>query len=300
MISVILIVISVLFLVGACFVVVNISPYIILKPERRTEQWYARYTTILTPADAGLQYEDVVIATDDNLKLSAWFLPSSNPRGTIIYIHGIADSKISGICIANLLVGHGYNVFLLDMRKHGGSEGWFCTYGYYEKYDVKKAVSYLYSRKDIAIGKIGLIGTSMGAAIAIQAAAIDERIGCIVAEASFTDLRTITLDYQHHIIGIRLKWLNNLILRKAEKIANFRVDDVSPLNAIAQLQIPALLVHGKRDPLIKYEYAEELHRRANPETEVYFLDDAMHNDIHSVGGEAYRNKLLDFLERNLR
>jgi fermentation-respiration switch protein FrsA (DUF1100 family) len=89
------------------------------------------------------------------------------------------------------------------------------------------------------------------------------------------------------------------ILRKAEKIANFHVDDVSPLNAIAQLRIPVLLVHGKRDPFIKYQYAEQLRLRANPQTEVCFLDDAAHDDIRSVGGEAYENKLLDFLDRNM-
>ncbi len=296
---VVICIIFVLFLAAAFLAVLNISPYIILKPGQRTVQWYARRTAILSPVDAGLQYENVVITTDDNLKLSAWFLPSSSPRGTIIYLHGIADSKISGIGIAHLLVRYGYHVLLLDIRKHGESEGEFCTYGYYEKYDVNRAVDYLFSRKEIAIGKIGLMGTSMGAAIAIQAAAIDERVCCVVAEASFTDLRTITLDYQRHIIGMRLKWLNNLVLRKAEKIANFRVDDVSPLNAIAQLQIPVLLVHGKRDPFIKYQYAEELYHRANSQSEVHFLDDAAHDDIRSVGGEAYENKLLDFLDRNM-
>jgi dipeptidyl aminopeptidase/acylaminoacyl peptidase len=296
----VIILVLLLFLVTVCCAVVTIGPYIILRPARRNEQWYAQYTTMLKPTDIGLSYEDVVVTTDDNVRITAWFIPSSNPRGTIIYLHGIADSKISGIGIARLFVSRGYNVLLPDLRKHGMSEGKFCTHGYYEKYDVRKAVDYLISRKDILTGKIGLMGTSMGAAIALQAAAIDDRIACVVAEASYTHLRTIALDYQHRIIGMRLKWLNNIVLGRAEKIANFRVDDVSPANAIAQLRIPVLLVHGKLDPLIKHGYSEELRRESEGRAELYELDDASHNDIQSVGGKDYEDKIVEFFERSLR
>src|SRR6202008_4281185 len=115
-----------------------------------------------------------------------------------------------------------------DARLHGESDGAYCTYGYYEKHDVLRIIDYLLSRTDIHPGNIGLFGTSMGAAVAIQAAALDKRISAIIAENSFATLRTIFDDYQRRIIKLPFHYLRNMVIVRSEFKATFKASDVSP------------------------------------------------------------------------
>ncbi|HNR51459.1 MAG TPA: alpha/beta hydrolase, partial [Deltaproteobacteria bacterium] len=41
-----------------------------------------------TPTDAGLAYEDVVIETSDGVRITGWWVPAADPRGTVLFCHG--------------------------------------------------------------------------------------------------------------------------------------------------------------------------------------------------------------------
>ncbi len=296
----ILISVFILFLIGAAAVVLVIGPLILLQPERRTRELYRRFTTVLEPRDAGSPQEDFTITTRDGLKLSCWFIPNGkNSRGTILYLHGVGDCKIGGVTLAKLFFQHGFNVFLYDSRQHGESEGRYCTYGYYEKYDVLTVIDYLQTRSDIQMGKIGIFGTSMGGAIALQAAAIDHRIAAVAAEACFTDLRTISVDYQQRIIKLPWHFLRNVAMSRAQKIANFKAREVSPLEVVKQLKIPLLFIHGTEDSFIKLQYSKTLYENANEPKELFLIGGANHNDVWEIGGSKYEKKLVHFFERHL-
>lgn len=75
-----------------------------------------------------------------------------------------------------------------DSRAHGDSAGEFCTYGYYEKQDLQRVIDGIDGRP------IVVIGTSLGAAVALQAAAEDSRIDGVVAAESFSDLPTVATE----------------------------------------------------------------------------------------------------------
>jgi dipeptidyl aminopeptidase/acylaminoacyl peptidase len=295
-----LLIISILYLIQAAFVVLVTGPVILLKPVRRKPEWYARFTNLLEPKDTGLPQENVTIETFDGLHLSCWFVPQKkNPRGTILYLHGVGDCKVAGVPFAKCLYNKGFNVILYDSREHGESEGYFCTYGFYEKHDVSAVINYLQSRKDINIGKIGIFGTSMGAAVAIQAAAIDRRIIAIVSEASYTNLRTVFVDYQKRIIKLPWHFLRNIALTQSQKMANFKARLVSPLEDIKRVHIPLLITHGKNDSFIKSDYSKLLYDAANEPKQLIIVEDAGHNDVWEVGGAAYENSITSFFEEHL-
>lgn len=73
--------------------------------------------------------------------LAAFF--SKATSRTIILLHGIRGYKEHFSELAIRLNGKGYNTLALDLRAHGDSDGKYCTYGFYEKYDVQKAVDFL-------------------------------------------------------------------------------------------------------------------------------------------------------------
>jgi alpha-beta hydrolase superfamily lysophospholipase len=296
-----LLIISVLFMFNATLVILVAGPLILLKPTRRKPAWYARFTQILEPRDAGLPQEKLSIETFDGLKLQCWFVSSpAHTKGTLLFLHGVGDCKIAGIPFARAMYTKGYNVFLYDSRQHGESEGDYCTYGFYEKFDCTAALTYLTSRTDVTIGPIGVYGTSMGAAVAIQAAANDKRIAAVVAEGSFTSLKTIFVDYQKRIIKLPWHFLRNVALVQSQRIANFKARLVSPIEDIRRLQIPVLIVHGEHDTFIKPEYSGKLFDAARPPKELLEVKGADHNSVWEAGGKPYEERISAFFEAAFR
>ena len=290
----------VIFLVSISIILFFVGPIILLQPRRRTADFYRNLGLPTTPSELKLPYEEINVITADGLKLNSWLIKSPVlSKGTIIYLHGVADCKIDGIRHAKFWHDLHYNVFLYDARRHGDSDGKFCTYGFYEKHDVITIIDYLVSRSDLQLGKIGVFGTSMGAAVALQAAAIDHRITAVVAENSFATLRSIFDDYQQRMIKLPFHFLRNIVIIRSELMANFKASEVSPLDAVRHISIPILFIYGTKDPLIKYQYSVTLHEHVHGSKEVFPVENASHSNIWQIAGERYERKLMKFFERHL-
>jgi len=296
-----LVILFILFLIQATFVLLVAGPLILLKPVRRKKDWYARFTNLLEPNDAGLPQENVTVETFDGLKLSCWFVrQKKKARGTIIFLHGVGDCKITGVPFARALYDRGFNIFLYDSRQHGESEGYYCTYGFYEKRDVSAVISYLQSQTKIKTGKIGVFGTSMGGAVAIQAAAVDHRIACIISEGSYTALRIVFVDYQKRIIKLPWHFLRNVALVQSQKMANFKARLVAPLEDMKRVHVPVFIVHGKNDSFIKSHYSKLLYNAANEPKRLLLIEGAEHNNVWEIGGAMYENVIAAFFEEHLK
>ncbi len=289
------------FAITATLLVFVVGPIMVLTPRRRGEDFYKERGDPLSPADLQLPFEEFSFASADMQRLHAWFIPAEHPaRGTIFYLHGVGDNKISGLRLAQVFHARHFNVMMYDSRAHGRSGGRFCTYGYYEKFDVPKAIDILAERGKTSLGKIGLFGTSMGAAIVVQAAAIDPRIRAVAAEGCFTNLRTITVDYQRRILWMPWHFLRNVAMKRSEHIAHFSHHDVSPLRSLASVNVPILFIHGKNDTRIKYQYSEQLFAAAHEPKELYLIDGANHTDIHNIAKSDYEKHVIGFFEQWLK
>ncbi|HUL45329.1 MAG TPA: alpha/beta fold hydrolase [Bacteroidota bacterium] len=295
-----LILILFLFIVAATIIMLVIGPRLLLEPRRRTEEFYRALGKPVSPKELNLPYEEFTISTGDGLKLESWLIRARGKmRGTIIYLHGVADCKIDGLQFAEFMHAEGYNVLLYDSRRHGNSGGEYCTYGFYEKHDVVRAVDYLLSRTDIPAGKIGIFGTSMGAAIGLQAASIDKRIAAVVAENSFATLRTIFDDYQRRMIKLSFHYLRNMVIVRSELTAKFKASDVSPLEAVKKIHLPLLFVYGTNDNLINFQYSLLLYEHAHPPKELFAVEGASHSNIWDIAGASYKQRLRDFYSKYL-
>jgi alpha-beta hydrolase superfamily lysophospholipase len=173
------------------------------------------------------------------IALSGWRCHASgNPRGTIIYLHGIADNRGSASNVIRRYTAKGFDVIAYDSRAHGDSEGSICTYGYLEKDDLRTVI------ESVEHTPVLLFGNSLGAAIAIQAAADEPKIAGVIAAETFSDLRTVARE--------RAPWIltEDIVARAfalAEKSGQFDVDAVSPEQAARHIRAPVLLIHGGDD-----------------------------------------------------
>lgn len=290
----------VLFMVFISTVLFVIGPVMLLHPHRRTIEYYRHITSILTPSDLGLPCEVMTLNTAEGIALHCWLIRAPGPpRGTVIFLHGVSESKIVGLPIARRLHDVGFNVFLYDSRRHGESGGHFCTYGFYEKHDTTTVINALQARKDLQLGNIGLMGTSMGAAVAIQVAATDKRVAAVVAESGFATLRTVFDEYQKRMIKLPWHYLRNIVIIRSEQLAHFKASAVSPLEAVRYLHVPLFILHGTADNLIKSTYSEQVFRNANEPKQLWLIEGARHNDMAEVGGEEYFRRIVGFFERTL-
>jgi pimeloyl-ACP methyl ester carboxylesterase len=175
----------------------------------------------------------------DGVDLKGWRCHGSAPRrGTIIYLHGVADNRSSAIGIIDRFGKRGFDVIAYDSRAHGESSGDICTYGFLEKRDLHRVID------GIGSGPIVLIGTSLGAAVALQEAALDSRVAAVLAAETFSDLRTVATErapsfFTPHVM--------ERAFRIAEQQGHFDINAVSPEKAAAQIKIPVVLVHGAND-----------------------------------------------------
>ncbi len=291
---------ALMFFLTITVILLLIGPTLLLRPRRRLAEHYRALGLPVSPEDLSLPCEKLMVRTEDNIVLDSWLIPAAPPaRGTVIYLHGVGDCKINGLRIAKFLHERGFNVFLYDSRRHGGSNGRFCTYGFFEKFDVMRVIDFLHQKPGFTPGNIGIFGTSMGAAVAIQAAAVDSRIAAVAAENSFATLRSIFDDYQKRMVKLPLHYLRNLVIVRSEFLARFKASDVSPLESVRSLEVPVLLIYGDRDHLIESKYSLQLYEAASGTKQLYAVVGASHNDTWEIGGSEYHDRVGTFFERTL-
>src|SRR6478609_11340648 len=99
----------------------------------------------------------------EGLALAGWrCTPEGRRRGAVVYLHGIADNRSSSVGVIERFRPRGFEVIAYDSRANGNSGGNVCTYGFFEKRDLQHVIATL------APGPVVLIGTSLGAAVALQ------------------------------------------------------------------------------------------------------------------------------------
>jgi pimeloyl-ACP methyl ester carboxylesterase len=212
-------------------------------------------------------------------RLSGWQCrgASTGSRGTVIYLHGIADDRGSAQGVVERFVPLGFDVVAYDSRGHGRSSGERCTYGYFEKHDLKRVIAQL-------DGDIILVGHSLGAAVALQAAPFEPRIRAIVAASTYSDLRSIATERAPFVFTPRLI---EAAFEIVEREAHFEIDDVSPLRAAAALTVPVFLIHGELDRDTLPHHSQRVFEALRQPKRLSIVPHAAHNDVlrHDVWDE---------------
>ena len=192
---------------------------------------------------------------------------TTRPRGTIVYLHGVADNRASAAGALKHFIDNGFDAIAYDSRAHGDSTGEVCTYGYHEKQDLRRVID------TITGAGVVVMGHSLGAAVALQAAAEDERIDGVVAIESFSDLRTIARERAFFLP----QRLVDQAFRYAEERGQFKADAVSPVAAAARIHVPVLVIHGKEDDATAPRHSERIFEALAGPKRLLLVDGAHHN-----------------------
>ena len=129
----------------------------------------------------GISKHDVTITGADGVRLSGWYVPSRN-GAVVVALHGTGSNRLGVERQARLLARHGYGVLALDLRGHGDSRGRSTSAPWTMNADIGAAIRWVQGRADVDRNKVALLGVSMGAEVAIRAAASEKTVRAVVAE----------------------------------------------------------------------------------------------------------------------
>lgn len=270
-----------------------IAPYALIKP--------SRVSLKIVPADYGVKGEKVMLTTKDDIELVGYHVnaESSQTRGVLILVHGVGGCKEHFVALGAKLAKQGIASVLFDERAHGESGGEYCTYGYYEKQDIKEIVDYVKSKyTDVPLG---IMGNSLGGAVAIQALETDTRIEFGIIESTFTNLHQIAFDYKKRILkGFGIRFISDYALKRAGIIADFDPYQVQPIQSVQNIEQPVFIAHGDADQRISITYGKALFDNLKSTDKTwYVIQGGTHMNLSTKGGDLYEEALWGFLEQHI-
>ena len=242
------------------------------------------------------------IRSMDGLRISSVILTPESPNGHgIVVCHGLAHDKNSGIRFVQYLLNAGYTLLLLDFRNHGESDGNMTTYGYFEKYDLLAAIQHV--RESLGpSARIGILGASMGASIALMAAAETDDVQALVLDSPFASLKSISSEWAGQITRLP-RFLLLLPLQMAYLWvllqAGFPIPAVEPWRKAMSIKCPLFLIHGGADQLIGPHHSRQIYENAAGEKELWIHEEAGHLGVYLVNTQEYQRRVLHFFRRNL-
>ena len=216
---------------------------------------------------------DCYFVATDGVKLNGWFIPVDSPRASLLICHGNGGNISYYFSYMKDLTRLHVNVFMFDYRGYGKSEGESTEEGVYS--DVAAAYQFLIKQHAVDSTKVILLGISLGSAVAIDLATKIQCAGLILQSAP-TSVADVA---KSRFIPIHL----------------FTKSKFDSINKIKQLQIPILFIHGTDDHLVSISYGRKLFAAANEPKWFYEVQGAGHNDLYSVAGATYLQKMNEFI-----
>jgi pimeloyl-ACP methyl ester carboxylesterase len=146
------------------------------------------------------------------------------------------------------------------------------------------------------------LGSSMGAAIALQSAAIELRIAGVGAESSFSDLRDVTFDYT----GLhRSPWLGRTLfhpgawtlISAAQKEGGFSIDEVSPEKSVRVRPFPILLICDGADHVVPCRHRRRILGAATGPKELWQVPGAGHASAIGAEPAEYERRVIAFFDK---
>lgn len=233
--------------------------------------------------------------------LSVWVIEPAGrqePRGTLLVLHGIRDTKRTMLGLGRALAARGYRAVLPDLRGHGRSSGDWLTFGAVESRDLSQLLDEL-ARRGLLARRVGVYGASYGGATAILLAARDPRIAAVVAAAPFASAREVIHAYMRRVYPRWLvpdAWIDRAI-DSAGEAASFDPQEADPSQAIRRSNAPVLLIHGRQDRIIGWKQSRRLHEAAPTRSRLILLEHAGHAAIFRDKNGTISREALGWFDR---
>ena len=250
------------------------------------------------PSQLDLFFEDISFQSDDGNDLSGWYMPAEKSDKAVIFVHGHGADRREGMRWFKAVHQAGFNILAFDVRNQGNSTKSFSTMGYFEKQDVIGALDYLQQQKQIQ--RIGIFGTSMGAATSIMAMVDDPRIVAGVFEAGWANLDDLYGEIIEQHLGLPSFPLAPLITWMLEQRTGMDMAVVNPENLLGGISPrPVFIIHCSGDNLIGFSHGERNYAAANEPKEFWTSPCQIHARAWQSDPEYIENRVTNYFIKYL-
>lgn len=206
------------------------------------------------------QYRECPITAPDGTQLSGLLFQVKDPKGLVCFLHGNGGSLAGWGEVAATYTRLGYDVFLLDYRGYGKSQGHISSQAQLFS-DVEAAYNQLKSK--YPENKIVIAGYSVGTGPAAWLAARHHprRLLLHAPYYSMADMAAHTIRLWPILPG----WLLRYPLATSEYVR--------------QVSAPVVLFHGDRDEVIPYQSSVRLRALLKPGDQLITIRGGGHNGL---------------------
>lgn len=245
----------------------------------------------------GLAAEPLAFSSESGTRLAAWFVPGAPGGGAILLLHAVRSNKQAMLPRASFLNAQGFAVLAIDLQAHGESEGERITFGYREAADVRAAVAKL---RTLAPGeRVGVLGVSLGGA-ALVLASPRPPVDAAVLESVYPTVEDAVANRLAIRFGALGPWLAPLFLAQLEPRLGVGAAELRPIERVAAIGCPLLLVQGSADRHTTMADARRLFAAAAEPKTFYAVEGAAHVDLHAHAGADYERRIGAFFADHLR
>lgn len=218
------------------------------------------------------KFEELNIKSYDGVNLNGLLFKTENSKGLVFYLHGNAGTLETWGKIANIYTNLGYDIFILDYRSFGKSEG---TIQNEDQLNQDVSIAYKTLAKKYPENKIIIGGYSIGSGLATILASENHPKALILQSPyySFTELSSS-----------RVPFFPNFMKK-------FHLETFEYLPKVKAL---IYIFHGNDDQLIPHENSVRLNKILNHKGQFFTLKGQGHVGMNE--NEEFQNELKTILE----
>ena len=250
------------------------------------------------PAD--LDAVSVAFASGSGSIIHAWYARGSAHGGAVLLLHGVGANRTQMLGRARFLHSLGFTVLAPDFQAHGESSGDHITFGARESLDAAAALDFLHHT--VPDERVGVIGVSMGGAAALLGPG-PLAANAFVLESVYPTIRQALgdrLDTWLGPLGGVARLFTPMVLNIVGNDIGVTETELQPIDRIARLNAPLLLISGTQDPYTPIVEAESLFAHARGPKTYWAVDGAGHEDLHAYDPDQYELRVGEFLQATLR
>jgi uncharacterized protein len=235
---------------------------------------------------------DVTLRTSDDLDLPGWYVPSRNRAAVIVFPGRENRQKY-----ARMLARHGYGVLLFDRRGEGKADGDPEGFGWNLDKDIRAAIAYLKTRPDVARGRIGGLGLSVGGEMMLDTASDTRDLTAVVSEGAGARVMS---EEMADLSGAG-KWISAPLLAvKTASVALF--SDTTPPDNLEDLipriaPRPVFLINAAHNEVD--QKAPEYFAAAREPKQQWLVPRGGHTDGINTMPREYERRVVGFFDRSL-
>ncbi|MCF6506515.1 alpha/beta hydrolase [Blastococcus sp. MG754426] len=222
---------------------------------------------------------DVVLETDDGLRLGAWFVPARTPDAPgVLVANGNGGHRGMRAPLARALADEGLAVLLFDYRGYGGNPGSPSEEGLAR--DVRAARDFLLGDGGVPADRVVYFGESLGAAV-VTGLAVEHPPAGLVLRSPFVDLAAVGSEH-YPFLPVRA------LLRDRYPVAE----------RVRGIEVPTTVVHGGADSIVPPAQSRAVADDAAALHRVVEVPGADHNDPVLLAGDEVVAAVVELASLN--